>query len=68
MIQHAYTNKKKAEVVLLISDKVHLREKKITRDNFRGELNNDKRGYSPKKKKNFLNVYASNNTASNYTR
>ena len=64
MIQHANTNKKKAEVVLLVSDKVHLREKKITRDNFRGELNNDKRGYSPKK--THLNV--SNNVSSNYTR
>lgn len=66
MIQYTNTNKKKAEVVLLVSDKVHLREKKITRDNFREELNNDKRGYSPKEK--ILNVYASNNIASNYTR
>ena len=66
MIQHANTNKKKAEVVLLITDKVHLREKKITRDNFRGELDNDKMGNSKKKKK--INVYASNNRTSNYTR
>ena len=66
MIQHANTNKKKAEVVLLITDKVHLREKKITRDNFRGELDKDKRGNSKKKKKS--NVYASNNRTSNYTR
>ena len=35
-------------MVLLITDKVHLREKKITRDNFRGELDNDKRGNSKK--------------------
>ena len=38
-------------MVLLITDKVDLREKKITRDNFRGELDNDKRSNSPKKKK-----------------